>query len=93
MQNFGHYFVAAFINILTASGNRVPNAKPERESIELEIFGMEGIPPELLAAHEGNVEKDGNHFKFSAPVNLGISKYIQWNQRLCSHSIALSYQM
>ena len=33
---------------------RVPNAKPERESTELEIFGMEGIPPEILAAHEGD---------------------------------------
>lgn len=64
------------INVLTASGNRVPNAKPERESIELEIFGMEGIPPELLAAHEGNVGKDGNQFKLSDPVKLGINKYI-----------------
>lgn len=81
--------VAALINVLTASGNRVPNAKPERESIELEIFGMEGIPPELLAAHEGNVGKDGN--KLSDPVNLGINKYISWNWRLCLHSTALSY--
>lgn len=31
---------------------RVPNAKPQRESTELEIFGMEGIPPDILAAHD-----------------------------------------
>ncbi|MCO5572147.1 hypothetical protein L7F22_025898 [Adiantum nelumboides] len=31
---------------------RVPNAKPQRESTELEIFGMEGIPADILAAHD-----------------------------------------
>ena len=40
--------------LLFVSIFRVPNAKPERESTELEIFGMEGIPPEILAAHEGD---------------------------------------
>ncbi|KAI5074451.1 hypothetical protein GOP47_0010412 [Adiantum capillus-veneris] len=33
-------------------GLRVPNAKPQRESTELEIFGMEGIPADILAAHD-----------------------------------------
>ncbi|RVX02718.1 Protein suppressor of FRI 4 [Vitis vinifera] len=32
---------------------RVPNAKPGRESTEIEIYGMEGIPHEILAAHYG----------------------------------------
>jgi hypothetical protein len=38
---------------------RVPNAKPDRESTEIEIFGMQGVPSEILAAHygEGNVAK------------------------------------
>ncbi|MQM17370.1 hypothetical protein Taro_050341 [Colocasia esculenta] len=31
----------------------VPNAKPDRESTEIEIYGMQGIPPEILAAHYG----------------------------------------
>lgn len=31
---------------------KVPNAKPQRESTELEIFGMEGIPADILAAHD-----------------------------------------
>lgn len=31
--------------------DRVPNARPGRESVEIEIFGMEGIPPEAIAAH------------------------------------------
>lgn len=38
------------------SVTKVPNAKPERESTEIEIFGMQGIPPEILAAHYGEEE-------------------------------------
>ena len=34
-------------------GRRVPNAKPERDSTEIEIFGMQGIPSDVLAAHYG----------------------------------------
>lgn len=32
---------------------RVPNAKPGRESTDIEIYGMQGIPPDVLAAHYG----------------------------------------
>ncbi|OAY83085.1 protein SUPPRESSOR OF FRI 4 isoform X2 [Ananas comosus] len=35
---------------------KVPNAKPDRDSTEIEIFGMQGIPPEILAAHYGEDE-------------------------------------
>ncbi|KAG9439438.1 hypothetical protein H6P81_019603 [Aristolochia fimbriata] len=38
---------------------KVPNAKPERESTDIEIFGMQGIPPEILAAHYGEQDEDG----------------------------------
>ncbi|ONK76315.1 uncharacterized protein A4U43_C03F26310 [Asparagus officinalis] len=38
------------------SVTKVPNAKPDRESTEIEIFGMQGIPPEILAAHYGEEE-------------------------------------
>ena len=31
---------------------RIENAKSEREGINIEIFGMEGIPEEVKAAHE-----------------------------------------
>ncbi|KAK9285049.1 hypothetical protein L1049_024233 [Liquidambar formosana] len=37
---------------------KVPNAKPERESTEIEIFGMQGIPPDVLAAHYGELDED-----------------------------------
>ena len=37
----------------TVFGCRVPNAKPDRESTDIEIFGMQGIPAHVLAAHYG----------------------------------------
>lgn len=40
------------------SVTRVPNAKPDRESTEIEIFGMQGIPPDVLAAHYGDQDED-----------------------------------
>ncbi|XP_075073868.1 uncharacterized protein LOC107819835 isoform X5 [Nicotiana tabacum] len=32
---------------------RVPNAKASRESTDIEVYGMQGIPPDVLAAHYG----------------------------------------
>ncbi|KAL5575306.1 hypothetical protein UlMin_017005 [Ulmus minor] len=36
----------------------VPNAKPGRESTDIEIYGMQGIPADILAAHYGEEEDD-----------------------------------
>ncbi|KAF5749353.1 protein SUPPRESSOR OF FRI 4-like [Tripterygium wilfordii] len=36
---------------------KVPNAKPGRESTEIEIYGMQGIPQDVLAAHHGEEEE------------------------------------
>ncbi|KAK4488011.1 hypothetical protein RD792_003750, partial [Penstemon davidsonii] len=36
----------------------VPNAKPGRESTEIEIYGMQGIPADVLAAHYGEEEDE-----------------------------------
>ncbi|KAH7366318.1 hypothetical protein KP509_18G072400 [Ceratopteris richardii] len=49
---------------------KVPNAKPQRDSTELEIFGMEGIPPDILSAHDvdGDDEKPGKVAKVEVPV-------------------------
>ncbi|XP_020523741.1 protein SUPPRESSOR OF FRI 4 isoform X2 [Amborella trichopoda] len=53
---------------------KVPNAKPDRESTEIEIFGMQGIPPEILAAHYGEQDEEATA-KFSKvevpPTRLG----------------------
>ncbi|XWS40481.1 hypothetical protein CRYUN_Cryun18bG0143700 [Craigia yunnanensis] len=37
---------------------KVPNAKPGRESTDIEIYGMQGIPPDVLAAHYGGEEEE-----------------------------------
>ena len=34
--------------------DKVPNSLPNRGSIEVEIYGMEGIPPEDAREHERN---------------------------------------
>ncbi|CAL0318594.1 unnamed protein product [Lupinus luteus] len=33
------------------SVTKVPNAKSDRDSIDIEIYGMQGIPPDILDAH------------------------------------------
>ncbi|GMY35055.1 protein SUPPRESSOR OF FRI 4 isoform X2 [Fagus crenata] len=40
------------------SVTKVPNAKPGRESTDIEIYGMQGIPPDVLAAHYGEEDED-----------------------------------
>ncbi|KAF7808516.1 protein SUPPRESSOR OF FRI 4 isoform X1 [Senna tora] len=40
------------------SVTKVPNAKPGRDTTEIEIYGMQGIPPDILAAHYGEDEDD-----------------------------------
>ncbi|XP_031392445.1 protein SUPPRESSOR OF FRI 4 isoform X1 [Punica granatum] len=40
------------------SVTKVPNAKPGRDSTEIEIYGMQGIPPDVLAAHYGEDEEE-----------------------------------
>lgn len=32
--------------------DKVPNSLPNRSNIEIEIYGMEGIPPEDVKEHE-----------------------------------------
>ncbi|XP_062096499.1 protein SUPPRESSOR OF FRI 4 [Humulus lupulus] len=40
------------------SVTKVPNAKSGRESTEIEIYGMQGIPDDILAAHYGEEDED-----------------------------------
>ncbi|XP_060974803.1 protein SUPPRESSOR OF FRI 4 isoform X1 [Cannabis sativa] len=40
------------------SVTKVPNAKSGRESTEIEIYGMQGIPDDVLAAHYGEEDED-----------------------------------
>jgi len=42
--------------------DKVPNAVPGRTSIELEIYGMEGIPDEDAKEHERQLNASGGKF-------------------------------
>lgn len=64
--------------------NKVPNAKEGRESTEIEIYGMQGIPDDVYAAHYGDEEEDNPskiakveipspHVAGIAPGSLGVS--------------------
>ncbi|KAK4360864.1 hypothetical protein RND71_019816 [Anisodus tanguticus] len=53
---------------------KVPNAKPGRESTDIEVYGMQGIPPDVLAAHYGD-EDDESPAK-TAKVDIPSSQYL-----------------
>ncbi|CAN1327860.1 Protein SUPPRESSOR OF FRI 4 [Linum perenne] len=55
------------------SVTKVPNAKPGRESTDIEIYGMQGIPPNDLAAHYG--EDDEETPSKAAKVDISSSPY------------------
>ncbi|KAL6003816.1 Protein SUPPRESSOR OF FRI 4 [Asimina triloba] len=55
------------------SVTKVPNAKPGRESTDIEIFGMQGIPPDVLAAHYGEDEEGPSK---SAKVEIPTSGFV-----------------
>nr|GEV69020.1 protein suppressor of FRI 4 isoform X2 [Tanacetum cinerariifolium] len=38
--------------------SKVPNAKDGRESTDIEVYGMQGIPADVLAAHYGEEDND-----------------------------------
>lgn len=55
--------------------DKVPNSLPNRSNIEIEIYGMEGIPPEDIREHEK--QKSGiKTFFFTWTVGLWIHLYV-----------------
>ncbi|XP_004232645.1 protein SUPPRESSOR OF FRI 4 [Solanum lycopersicum] len=54
--------------------SQVPNAKPGRESTDIEVYGMQGIPSDILAAHYGE-EEDESPVK-TAKVDIPSSQYL-----------------
>ena len=59
--------------------DKVPNALPNRSNIEIEIYGMEGIPDQDLKEHErqkgaaGDDEDDNGPMAKMAKTELGTS--------------------
>lgn len=55
--------------------DKVPNSLPNRSNIEIEIYGMEGIPPEDIREHEK--QKSGiKHNFFWLSENIWILMYV-----------------
>lgn len=48
--------------------DKVPNSLPNRSNIEIEIYGMEGIPPEDIKEHER--QKQGKQLQGGKRNNL-----------------------
>ena len=55
---------------------RVPNAKPGRESTDIEIYGMQGIPPDVLAAHYGEEGKEVDWCVFNKLLCVNDCMYL-----------------
>lgn len=61
--------------------DKVPNSFPNRSNIEIEIFGMDGIPPEDLKEHErqktgGKSESDDDEPTSKRSKTEGKCKYV-----------------
>ena len=52
--------------------DKVPNALPNRNSVDIEVYGMEGIPPGDVLEHERTRGSDGGSTS-SASTSLGLS--------------------
>lgn len=46
------YLFTPFFQVHKEAIDKVPNSLPNRSNIEIEIYGMEGIPPEDVKEHE-----------------------------------------
>ncbi|XP_039049351.1 protein SUPPRESSOR OF FRI 4-like [Hibiscus syriacus] len=51
-------WLSMFSRLTRSPSPRFPNAKPGRDSIDIEIYGMQGIPPDVLATHYGEEEDE-----------------------------------
>ena len=49
---FYNYFCSSILKVHKEKVDKVPNAIPGRTDVEVEIYGMEGIPPADMRAHE-----------------------------------------
>lgn len=63
------YLYAFLFQVHKEAIDKVPNSLPNRSNIEIEIYGMEGIPPEDIREHEK--QKSGIKISF-----FGHSRYI-----------------
>jgi hypothetical protein len=68
--------------------DKVPNSLPNRSNIEIEIYGMEGIPPEDIKEHER--QKQGKQMQGGIRKNL-ISREALTKAVLCVLGFGVGY--
>lgn len=56
--------------------DKVPNSLPNRSNIEIEIYGMEGIPPEDIREHEKQKSGIKTFFSLGQLVFGSICMYL-----------------
>jgi len=61
--------------------DKVPNAVPGRTSIELEIYGMEGIPEADAKEHERQLNASGGTLSSQPCYFLDLESLIYWHYR------------
>ena len=67
--------------------DKVPNSLPNRGNIEIEIYGMEGIPPEDLKEHER--QKGGNNTNID--IIFYVPKFIRTARKHPRYILLLSH--
>lgn len=68
--------------------DKVPNSVPNRSNIEIEIFGMDGIPPEDLKDHERQKTGGKSESDDEEPAN---KRGKQDGELITAHSFKDSY--
>ena len=69
-----HIRITVFSQVHKETIDKVPNSQPSRGNIEIEIYGMEGIPDADLKAHESALgqedddEPGAKHAKSDSPA-------------------------
>ncbi|GAA0159748.1 DNA metabolism protein [Lithospermum erythrorhizon] len=76
---------------------KVPNAKPGRESTDIEIYGMQGIPADILASHYGDEEEEApaKSTKIETPashaVGMGYPPTLGARPQLFRHPVPMPH--
>ena len=70
----------------------MPNALPNRNNIEIEIYGMEGIPEEDVRAHEQNMKnKGGGKNDDDGMLLVSFNHFCDYWVYQCLNVLALCY--
>lgn len=80
--------------LLTFFYNRVPNAIAGRDNLDIEIFGMEGIPEQDMIEHEQRIQNNNQNnnkkAKSSGSGQYGELSLEQLQQQMAAHKAATS---